>query len=150
DLDSMMLGETPLSTPAVPSPAQADDEAAFESDPLAIAATEPPIELATDIHLGLLDDGTQSDVAPVSDAPQLEGLRSFEPGIIPERAEIVDSSLEMEPFYDILHGDATPSDTTPSNEVETEPSVSLDEHAPAESAANESVAAAEDAAPFVE
>ncbi len=156
DLDSMMLGETPLSTPAVPGPATpADDEAAFESDPLAIAATEPPIELATDLHLGLIDDGTQSDVAPVSDAPQLEGLRSFEPGIIPERAEIVDSSLEMEPFYDILHGDATPSDATPSDatpskEVENQPSVSRDEHAPAESAAEESVAAAEGAAPSFE
>ena len=146
DLDSMMLGETPLSTPAVPSPATpAEDDAAFESDPFAIAATEPPIELATDLHLGLIDDGTQSDVAPASDATPLEGLRSFEPGIIPERAEIVDSSLEMEPFYDILHGNAAPSE-----ELETEPSVSLDDHAPAESAANESVVAAEDAAPAVE
>jgi len=126
DLDSMMIGETPLSTPAVPAAAtggetsevsESDtdaqtDQGAFESDPLAIAADLPPLELATDLHLGLVDDGTQSDVAP-SEASPLEGLRSYEPGVIAERDQIVDSSLEMEPFYDVLHGDSTPSPSQP-------------------------------------
>jgi tetratricopeptide (TPR) repeat protein len=124
DLDSMMIGETPLSTPSVPAvettrdasdepksdapSVAADDHAAFESDPLAIAANDfPPLELATDLHLGLVDDGTQSDVAPTDAAP-LEGLRSYEPGVIAERDQIVESSFEMEPFYDdVLHGNLT-------------------------------------------
>ena len=142
DLDSMMIGETPLSTPAVSSapPAATDDDAAFESDPLAIAANEPPvaeppaIELATDINLGLVDDGTQSDVAPPADAPTLEGLRSYEAGTLPEKDQIVDSSLEMEPFYDILHGEAAPAEEP---EAQSSSAVSLHSDAPAESVSSE-------------
>ena len=147
DLDSMMIGETPLSTPAVPSPAApAAADASFESDPLAIAANEPPmIELATDMHLGLVDDGTQSDVAPATDAQPLEGLRSFEAGILPERAEIVDSSLEMEPFYDILHGDASPR-----HEPAAEPVASSQEDASAASVSSETTETVEAAPPHAD
>ena len=153
DLDSMMLGETPLSTPSVPSAATAQDAseeskstaagdaandgAAFESDPLAIAAHDlPPLELATDLHLGLVDDGTQSDVAP-TEAPPLEGLRSYEPGVIAERDQIVDSSFEMEPFYDVLHGDSTPP-SPPSQAAEPEAAATLEEGVPLDSPSLES------------
>jgi tetratricopeptide (TPR) repeat protein len=150
DLDSMMIGETPLSTPAVPSAATvydasegtqteaasqaADDGTPFESDPLAVAAHDlPTFELATDLHLGLVDDGTQSDVAPPEAAP-LEGLRSFEAGILAERTEIVDTGLEMEPFYDVLHGNAPPPTA-----AEPEATAPSDEGASVESAAPQSL-----------
>ena len=61
----------------------------------------------------------------------------------------------MEPFYDILHGEAAPSEA-----VESEPAASVDEHAPVDFAAEEPVAAepvvaepvaaAEDVMPSVE
>ena len=118
----------------------------FEADPRAIAASEPPmIELATDMHLGLIDDGTQSDVAPASDAQPLEGLRSFEAGILPERAEIVDSSLEMEPFYDILHGEAAPR-----GEPQAEPVASLFEDASAASVPSDAAEEVESAPALAE
>jgi tetratricopeptide (TPR) repeat protein len=136
DLDSLVIGETPLSTTAASSAAAGQDDAAFESDPLAIAANEPPIELATDIHLGLIDDGTQSDVAPAPDAPPLEGLRSYEAGTLADKVEVVDSSLEMEPFYDILHGE-----TAPPEEAQSEPVESLHGESTSEPVAADPVAA---------
>ena len=113
DLDAMVIGETPLSTPAVSSTeTPANDDAAFESDPLAIAATEPPTSSSRPTFVSVSSTTGRNRMSRrLQIQPPLEGLRSYEPGIIPERTEIVDTSLEMEPFYDILHGEATPTST---------------------------------------
>jgi hypothetical protein len=97
----MVIGETPLSTPAVSSTETRQRRRGIRTDPFAIAATEPhDIELATDVRLGLVDDGTQSDVAPAPESTPLEGLRSYEPASSQSARDRRQS--EMEPFYDIL------------------------------------------------
>jgi len=100
------------------SPASAADESSappevvpeavesFESDPFAIASNEPPIELATDLKLGLLDEESESATASTADAPLIEGLRSYEQGVVLDKpAELPDAGFKLEPFYDVLHGE---------------------------------------------
>jgi hypothetical protein len=134
DLDSIAIGETPLSTPVVkaltpPQPPIEEasmtveqsapdldfDAETFEADAFAIAVpgpsadaetipTEPPIESATDIELGLIDveftPASAGDIEPST----LEGLRSYEAGTLIKGHEPIDKSLDTESYYDVLHG----------------------------------------------
>ncbi len=73
----------------------------FDSDAFAEAATPPlpDIELATDINLGLIDDGT-AETTSTPPAASLGGLETFEAGTLsagtPEAP-----SLEVESFFDL-------------------------------------------------
>jgi tetratricopeptide (TPR) repeat protein len=88
--------DTPITAPAAYSlpPALSEPEESggftlgqedgpFELDSFAIAAgsAQPPIELATDINLGLPDDGTSPDMSS-ADLPVIQGLETFEAGAI--------------------------------------------------------------------
>ena len=90
----------------------------FEPDAFAVAAPElseapadafaetpePPIEPATDIELGLIDDefvpAAEDDIEPTT----LEGLRSYEAGTLMTGDASIDKSLDTESYYDVLHG----------------------------------------------
>ena len=134
DLESLAIGETPLSTPIIkalteqpPVPAESSmtvEQSApdlgfgaetFEADAFAIAApdstpeadttpTEPPIESATDLELGLIDDDFSPASAGDVEPTVLEGLRSYEAGTLIKGNEPIDKSLDTESYYDVLHG----------------------------------------------
>ncbi|HEY4305705.1 MAG TPA: tetratricopeptide repeat protein [Gemmatimonadaceae bacterium] len=88
----------------------------FEPDAFAIAAKpltagdvgsfeeEPPgtIELASDIDLGLPDDGGSSSTFTTSEEEPVDGLESFEPGFISEHisTEEPEHTLATESFFD--------------------------------------------------
>ena len=139
DLDELTIGGTPLSTDALEpddrSTPDADaaqpepptllgassrmpetqdfdvsvDAAAGEHDPFGASPTEPPIELATDLDLGFTDDGLTADLAARMESAPLEGLHSFEAGILERPADVADSELETEPFFDVLGANASGS-----------------------------------------
>jgi tetratricopeptide (TPR) repeat protein len=134
DLDSIEIGETPLSTPIVKAltdrttPTSNADMTVeqssqgldlsvetFEPDAFAIAApesspsldptpSEPPIESATDLHLGLIDEEFTPAMPGEIEPTTLEGLRSYEAGTLIKGNEAIDKSLDTEPYYDVLHG----------------------------------------------
>ena len=85
------------------------EEADFEQDPFAVAspAPGPDVELAADIDLGLVDDSPTS-AAPDVAAAALDGLQTFEAGVIAEApADVL--SLETEAFFDLSPDQATPT-----------------------------------------
>jgi tetratricopeptide (TPR) repeat protein len=85
------------------------EEADFEQDPYAVAspAPGPDVELAADIDLGLGDDSMTSAEPGVA-AAALDGLQTFEAGVIAEGpADVV--SLETEAFFDLSPDHATPT-----------------------------------------
>jgi tetratricopeptide (TPR) repeat protein len=78
---------------------------------------EPPIELADDINLGLIDDG--SDAGGAADIA-LDGLQSFDEGVVAEEDEIVAAvpGLEAESFFDLPNEAMAP---TPESAAERMP-----------------------------
>jgi tetratricopeptide (TPR) repeat protein len=145
DFESITLGETPLSTTVLEPPTEPASDApfpveqsapdldlapeSFEADAFAIAAPEatpesepetlePPIESATDIELGLVDEeltpASTIDIEPST----LEGLRSYEAGTLIQGETPVDKTLDTEPYYDVLHGNTRstpPGSTSPTH-----------------------------------
>jgi tetratricopeptide (TPR) repeat protein len=119
----------PESMPEPPAPVMDHDSAdqsieldqPFEADPFAIAATpliesqeqsvEPPIieesertnapeiELASDIALGLPDDGVSPSFT--SEGEALDGLETFEPGIIADKPVDEPPPIEASSFFDL-------------------------------------------------
>jgi tetratricopeptide (TPR) repeat protein len=174
DLDSINLGETPLSIPAVkaPEPSSAPHDAipiehsmtdldlgsdAFEADAFAIAipeaapeapaveSIEPPIEPATDIELGLIEEDFAVEPPADFEPTTLEGLRSYEAGTLIKEPGSIDKSLDTDSYYDVLHGvgrstppeAAAAPDATPPNDddfapglVEEDTVVVSEEHVP--------------------
>ena len=95
----------------------------FQADPFAIAAkplTEgdvgsfeeaPPgtIELATDVSLGLPDDGEASSTFTSEEEGPVDGLETFDAGMTvgPASSEITNEALETEAFFDTAHPELT-------------------------------------------
>ena len=135
DFESLELPETPLSSAVIPDSAGAfashdfdagsDDVSgvseaaesdsvfgaeAFEADVFAIEAqptSDPEIELATDVNLGLIAEDAQGTAGEDLSASPLDGLRSYEPGVVfDSRNHVAGGELETEPFYDVFGADA--------------------------------------------
>lgn len=71
----------------------------FEADPFAIASeSQPEIELAQDVSLGLPDDGTSGTFAGTSNEA-LGGLETFEAGVI-AHSDAPTIALETESFFE--------------------------------------------------
>jgi tetratricopeptide (TPR) repeat protein len=91
------------------------EDGPFELDPFAIAAgsATPLIELATDINLGLPDDGTSPDMTsaePAVEPPAIVGLETFEAGVLADVENIPDDSGALgaaEYAADIFEPDAS-------------------------------------------
>lgn len=62
-------------------------------------STEPPIDMATDLNLGLPDDGVASTAPAGADAP-LDGLETFENGVIASASQSGAPTLETESFFE--------------------------------------------------
>jgi len=148
DLDDFNIGETPLSSLAVPPVAPHADAVAAaapvmpeidieRSGEVAVFADSdrtrggeeppplPPESFATDIALGLPDDGTEPSLSDSHDPPPLAGLESYsEPSFATSGAPEVAPGMEFESFY------ATP-DESPAEAHEAEPTAQVE---PAETA----------------
>lgn len=163
DADASPSIEAAASEAEPASEAASEPEEVFEADPFAIAATpgafagvaatpeapaepeaEPPIELATDLALGLPSDTEQALMAA---AEKLDGLQSFEPGIIGDVPE-VPPALETEDFFD-LSAPALPAEPTsaaaeePTPELHQDGEISASEPATPELAEHERMEPAE-------
>ena len=85
------------------------EDGPFEADPFAIAAkpespaadvpNDAPIELATDIELGLPSDGQQTTTFSESQGERLANLESFGETVIGADAAAPPSTLEVETFF---------------------------------------------------
>jgi hypothetical protein len=142
----------PPPAPAVEAPSAGLLDDAFEADPFAIAATpnaapsapvideppQPPTELATDLVLGLPDDGTSESTSATHSA--LDGLQTFESGVIAEANQIEPMPLDTGSFFEM---------PTSSEPTEPPPPPAVEPPAPVFDAADETPAAPEPAAAFV-
>lgn len=124
--------EVSSEAPAESSPHVLLDEE-FEADPFAIAATpnaapsapppidepapEPPIELATDLSLGIPDDGLASTMS-APPASSLDGLETFEEGVIASAKEVEPVAIDTGSFFDTPS--LTPETATASTELNDE------------------------------
>jgi tetratricopeptide (TPR) repeat protein len=97
------------------------EEGPFEADPFAIASTqgsEPPkIELATDLRLGLPSDDASTPMDEHRTAESLDGLQTFEPGVI-DTLSTTSEPLERDEFFGEVPG---ASAEAPTAEAESEP-----------------------------
>jgi tetratricopeptide (TPR) repeat protein len=95
----------------------APDETAAEET----AGAEPPIESATDLNLGLIEDeftpASTVDIEPTT----LEGLRSYEAGTLIKGNDPIDKSLDTEPYYDVLHGSGRSTPAEPAQPLHETP-----------------------------
>jgi len=94
--DSPNAGEGDESSAFVPGFATAvvGDGSEAASD----APAEPPIELATDLHLGLENDDPADMIAP-SPTAAMDGLETFEPGVFTAEPTAADF-IETESFFE--------------------------------------------------
>lgn len=148
EFESISLGQTPSSVEALSEerPAASEisipveqsapdlelDADSFEADAFAIAVPEapdaaadetpePPIEPATDIELGLIEEEFSAP-APVDFEPTtLEGLRSYEAGTLITGDATIDKSLDTESYYDVLHGTGRTTPAEPANAAAATP-----------------------------
>jgi tetratricopeptide (TPR) repeat protein len=83
----------------------------FEADPFAIAAVpvseSPATELATDLRLGLPDDESAEPMDEHRTAESLDGLQTFEPGVI-DTLSTPSEPLERDEFFGPVPGAAVP------------------------------------------
>ena len=80
----------------------------FDQDSFATAASvpSPDVELAADINLGLTDESAPPTES--AETPSLDGLQTFEAGVIPEAPAEV-QALETEAFFDLEPTTETPA-----------------------------------------